>query len=138
MRTWAGTVALAVGAIIVAACTACSTDALVWGSEGAAVRAVAERVIDDIRSSGRSSAVCADADVELGSPRVWETMAPGEPQRYTGEEWEAFAEVSPSWFINLSPTEEATGGVDIPAFLFLRGSGEELCVVAIEWGELSS
>ncbi|MFS0894262.1 hypothetical protein [Microbacterium sp. 179-I 3D3 NHS] len=138
MRRYVGVVALGVGAVVVAACSGCSTDALVWGSEGAAVRSVAEQVIDDMQSSGSSSKLCADAALEVGSSEVWETMAPGEPEKYTGEESKDYTDASPTWFINLSPTDDATSGSEVPNFLFLRGSGEDLCVVAIEWGELST
>lgn len=137
MRRHLKVIALSVGAGVLATCAACSTDPFVWGSEGAAVRATAERVIKDMRSSGDSSKVCADLDLKLGSPAAWEALAAGEPQEYTGEDWGSYAEFSPTWFINLSPTEEAVGGSEIPSFLFLRGSGEELCVVAIEWAELA-
>lgn len=138
MRKFVRVVAWGVGTIAVAACTACSTDSLVWGSEGAAVRSVAERVIDDMQSLGDSSEVCAGADLEMGSSQAWETMAVGEPERYTGEERTDYADVSPTWFINLSPTDDAIGGTEVPSVLFLRGSGEDLCIVAIEWGDLST
>lgn len=90
------------------------------------------------RFVGVLAQVCADTDPEVGSSQLWEALAVGEPERYTGEEWKDYADASPTWFINLSPTDEAIGGREVPSFLFLRGSGESLCVVAIEWGELTT
>lgn len=138
MRKYMRVVALSVGAIVLGACTACSTDSLVWGSDGAAVRATAEQVIDDMKSLGDSSKICADAEVDTGSANAWRGLAAGEPEEYTGKEWEGYAEVAPAWFINLSPGEEAVGGSEIPSFLFLRGSKNDLCVAAIEWSELAT
>lgn len=125
---------------LAAACVACSTDSVVWGAEGAQVRAVTEQVIDDIEASGETSKVCTDAAVELGSSTAWEGLAAGEPEEYTGDQWEDFADLSPTWVINLSPThtEHVEGVQEVPVYLFYRGSGEDLCVVGIEWGELAT
>lgn len=120
-----------------ATCVACSTDPVVWGAEGAEVRSLTNQFIAEVRTSEEPGRVCADADLELGSSSAWEGITAGEPEEYTGDEWKEYANLSPSWLINLSPSNsgEKTGVKEVPAYLFYRGSGDELCVAGIAWGE---
>lgn len=122
------------------ACVACSPDPIIWGSDGAQVRAVTDQIIEDVETSGSSTKICSDANVDLGASTAWKHLAAGEPEQYTGDQWEKYADIDPTWLINLSSTDtqEADGSREVPAYLFYRGSGDELCVAAIEWGELAT
>lgn len=122
---------------LLAACVGCSTDQFVWGQEGAAVRSVSNEFVEQVRTAGDSAHLCTESNADLGDPADWAGLAAGEPEKYDGSSWEEYADLSPSWLINLSAAE--VSGEDsqreVPAFLFFQGSGEDLCVVDVAWGE---
>lgn len=123
--------------LALAACAACSPESLIYGTEGANVRTVTNELIADVGGSGQTTRLCEDARVDLGATSAWEGLAAGEPEEYTGTELADFADLSPSWFINLSPAdvEASQVPVEVPTHVLYRGSGEELCVAGVSWGE---
>jgi len=136
MRKYMKVAALATGAGLVIACTACSPEAVVYGSEGAAVRAVSNEVIADVTDSGQSSKVCADAQVDFGDSTSWDGLSAGEPEKFNGEQWKEYDDLSPTWFINVSQSQpdEGVSGQEVPAVIFFRGDGDALCVAGVAFG----
>ena len=135
----AAAIAACVGALAIGV-TACSTDTVTWGAEGAAVRSSATQFISDAQIANGAPAVCSGADVDLGTPPDWADLAPGEPAKYTAEQGKQYEALSPTWVINLSHYSTAAESIskDVPAILYFTGSEESLCVVAIEWGQLAT
>jgi hypothetical protein len=138
MRKLVRMLALGASATLAAACVGCSTDPIVWGSEGAEVRSITDKFIADVLAEGSSAEACSEVSLDFGAPSSWEGLAAGEPEEYAEDQWEEFAELSPTWLINLSPTDsdDAKGASEkeTPAYLFYRGSGDDLCVAGIAWG----
>lgn len=123
-------------AVAVVALAGCSTDSVIWGSEGAEVRAVAEEFIGDAAAAADPESACADASLRVGEPEAWEGLAAGEPEEYAPDQPDEQGDLSPTWRINLSPdgSEKSTGTRTVPTELFLRGDGDELCVIEVSWG----
>lgn len=119
--------------------SACSTDSAVWGSEGAEVREAANQFVS-ANKGANAPRVCSDSKADLGSPSKWAGLSTGEPEKFSGKQWETYEQLSPTWVINLSYSSATTGAESrkVPSFLFFKGGGKDLCVVAVEWGELRS
>lgn len=136
MRTSTRIATFAAGSGLVLACTACSPEAAVYGSDGAAVRAVSNDVIEEVTTSGQSGRVCADAPVDFGDPTSWDGLSAGEPEKFDGEQWEEYADLSPTWFINVSQSrpDEGESAREVPAVLFFRGEADDLCIAGVAFG----
>lgn len=132
----------AIGAcsLAVVSLSACAPDQMIWGAEGAEVRALAEQFIEDAAISEEPEVACAEADLRFGASEAWDGLTAGEPEQYTGDDFEEFGHLSPTWLINLSPidSDESAGVREVPTYLFYRGSGEALCVVGVSWGARST
>ncbi len=116
---------------------ACSIDSAVWGAEGAAVRDAAQQFVK-ANIAGASPEVCESATADLGISSEWAGLEVGEPAKFAEEQWEAYKDLAPTWVINLSyaPSEGGVESKRIPSFLFFQGDRKNLCVVAVEWGDL--
>ncbi|SDL34520.1 hypothetical protein [Microbacterium azadirachtae] len=120
--------------------TACSTDSVVWGQEGAAVREATNQFVTANKEADDSPGLCNGSAADLGTPSAWEGLSAGEPAKFSAKDWEAYGSLSPTWVINLSH-QSATRGAEtknVPVYLFFKGAGKDLCVAAIEWGEITS
>ncbi|MFI8593275.1 hypothetical protein ACIGCK_02425 [Microbacterium sp. NPDC078428] len=117
----------------------CSTDVLIWGSDGARVIEVTDQLIGEVAADGRSVLVCANADVQLGTPADWEGRSAGEPERFTGQFWAEQVPLDPHWSINIEGLPEgASPGDQFPGDVFYRESGDGLCVIDVVWATLAS
>lgn len=125
---------------LVLSLTACSTDSAIWGPEGAEVRDATSQFVTASKEANGSQRVCSDSKVDLGSPSAWAGLSAGEPEKFSAKKWDTYEELSPTWVINLSYSSATTGAESkkIPSFLFFKGTAKDLCVVAVEWGELTS
>ena len=116
---------------------ACSTDSFIWGADGAEVRDAANQFVAASKEANGSPRVCNDSTSDLGSPADWTGLSAGEPAKFSVKQWETYEPLSPTWVINLSYDSDIAqaGAKKVPVFLFFRGSGKDLCVVAVEWSE---
>lgn len=119
--------------------TGCATDALIWGSDGARVIAATEQLISDVAGGGPSTLVCADAQLDLGTPADWEGRSAGEPERFTGVFWAEQVSLDPQWSINLEGLPHgATPGDRFPGDLLYREGDDGLCLIDVAWTTLES
>lgn len=122
-----------------AACaTGCSADTLIWGSDGAHVIEVTERIVADLASGGGSELVCADSEANLGATEDWQGLAAGEPEQFVAAFWDEQVALDPQWSINLEGLPDgATPGDEIPGDLFYRQSDDGLCLIDVAWSTLA-
>ncbi len=117
--------------------TGCSIDSLIWGTEGARVIGTTENLIQDLAKDGTTDLVCADAQVDLGTPNDWDGLSAGEPERFAAEYWEAQVPLDPQWSINLEGLPSgATPGNQHPGDVFYRETKDGLCVIDVAWWTL--
>lgn len=126
-------------ATIMVLLTGCSLDTLIWGTDGAQVIKVTDKLVSDFASDGTSDLVCGDFDAEIGTPRDWSGLSAGEPEEFFGEHWIEQVELDPQWSINLEGMPEgAAPGSRYPGDVFYRETDDGLCAIDVSWATLIS
>lgn len=117
--------------------TGCSIDTLIWGSDGAQVIQMTEKLVNDLASGGTSGIVCTDSVADLGAPSDWSGLSAGEPEEFVAEYWEDQAALDPQWSINLEGIPKgAVPGSHYPGDVLYRESDDGLCVIDVAWATL--
>lgn len=112
--------------------TGCSVDTLIWRADGARVIGTTENLIQDLSKDGTTDLVCADAEVNVGTPKDWDGLSAGEPGRFVAEHWEAQVPLDPHWSINLEGLPSgATPGNERPVDVFFRETEGFVCVIDV-------
>jgi hypothetical protein len=128
-----------VGVLTASALALSGCDAMIWGPDGARVIDTTEQLIDDVVDGGDPKLLCADAELDLGTPAHWEGRSAGEPERFTGEHWNEKIPLDPQWSINLEGHPEgAQPGDEFPGDVFYRDGDDGLCVIDVAWVTLGS
>lgn len=128
-------VAVAVGLTL----TGCSIDTVIWGPEGARVIGMTDRVVQDVVAGTTSPHACSDSEADFGEPQRWVGLSGGEPERLNGSFWQEQQSLGATWTINLEglDTTTAENGGSYPSYVFFRETGDDLCVIDIEWGTVT-
>lgn len=117
--------------------TGCSVDTLIWGSDGAQVIQMTEKLVSDLASGGASGIVCLDSVADLGAPSDWSGLSAGEPEEFFVGYWVDQAVLDPQWSINLEGLPEgAVPGSRYPGDVLYRETGDGLCVIDVAWATL--
>ena len=61
--------------------TGCSVDTLIWGSEGAKVIQMTEKLVSDLALGEASEIVCMISVADLGEPSDWLGLSAVEPEK---------------------------------------------------------
>lgn len=137
LRPLALAVLAAAGIATLAGCSA--VDTVIWGSEGAQVIQTTDDLIRDLAAGEESDLVCEGFAADLGTAADWIGRSAGEPERFSGDFWQAQAALDPQWNINVEGLPEGVApGDTFPGDLFYRQSDEGLCVIDVVWSTLSS
>jgi len=117
--------------------TGCSVDTLIWGADAARVIGTTENLIQDLAKDGTTDLICADAEVDLGTPKDWDGLSAGEPERFVAEFWELQVPLDPNWSINLEGLPiSLTQGSEYPGDVFYRETDDGLCLIDVGWNTL--
>lgn len=117
--------------------TGCSVDTLIWGSDGAQVIQLTEKLVSDLASGETSESVCMNSVAELGAPSDWAGLSAGEPEEFVAKYWVDQAALDPQWNINLEGLPEgAVPGSRFPGDIFYRATDDGLCVIDVAWSTL--
>ena len=134
-RVRCGLLAGALAAVL----TGCSVDTLIWGSEGAKVIQMTEKLVSDLALGEASEIVCMISVADLGEPRDWLGLSAVEPEKFVAEYWDDQAAPDPQWSINLEGRPEgAVPGSHYPGDVFYRETDDGLCVIDVAWAKLVS
>lgn len=119
--------------------TGCSVDSLIWGSDGAQVIQMTEKLVSDLAVGQASEIVCMNSVADLGEPSDWSGLSAGEPEKFVAEYWDDQAALNPQWSINLEGLPEgAVPGSQHPGDVFYRETDDGLCVIDVAWATLVS